>query len=78
LNIDNYINNNLLKIRVTPNANTTKLIEENNQLKLYLKSVPEKDKANQELIKFFKKQYNLKVIIKSGTKSRNKVLEVLQ
>lgn len=65
-----------LKIKVIPHSSQAKLVEENGSLKLYLKSPPEKDKANRELIKFFKKELNLKVSIKSGAKSREKVLEV--
>ncbi len=77
MDIHNYIKNNLLKIKVIPNASRTELKEINNQLKLYLQAVPEKGKANQAIIKFFKKEYNLKVEIKSGSKSREKVLTVI-
>ena len=71
-----FISNQLLRIKVIPNASSTKLVEENKQLKLYLKAVPEKDKANKELIKFFKKNFKLAVEIKSGEKSREKVLRI--
>ena len=77
MNLTNHIHNNLLKIKVIPNAKETKLVEENNRLKLYIKAVPEKDKANRELIKFVKKEFNLRVEIKSGKKSREKVLKIL-
>jgi len=76
MNIEKYLKNNLLNVKVIPNSQQTKLIEENNQLKLYLKAVPEKDKANKQLIKFFKKELNLKVAIKSGKKNKNKVLRI--
>jgi uncharacterized protein len=76
--ITKHIKNNLIRIKVIPNASRTELKEINNQLKLYLKAVPEKGKANQAVIKFFKKEYNLKVEIKSGSKSREKVLRLLQ
>jgi uncharacterized protein (TIGR00251 family) len=76
VNINNYIRNRLIPLKVIPNSSQTKLIEEHGQLKLYLKSIPEKDKANKELIKFFKKEYNLQVEIKSGKKSRNKVINM--
>jgi len=77
LTLPNHLNNNLLKLKVIPNSSQTKLIEENSQLKLYLKSVPEKDKANKELVKFFKKEFDLRVEIKSGMKSREKMLRIL-
>ena len=72
-----YMHNHILRLKVIPNAAKTKLVEENNALKLYLKAVPEKNKANLELIKFFKKQFNLTVEIKSGLKSREKVLRIV-
>lgn len=71
-----FVKNNLLGVKVIPNAGRTELTEENGKLKLYLKSVPEKGKANMELIKFFKKNYKLSVQIKSGGTSREKVLIV--
>ncbi|MBT4804683.1 DUF167 domain-containing protein [Candidatus Woesearchaeota archaeon] len=74
--LDKYIHNNLLRIKVIPNASRTELKEINGGLKLYLQAVPEKGKANQAVIKFFKKEYHLKVEIKSGSKSRDKVLRL--
>ncbi len=76
MDINNHIINNLIKIKVIPNSSKTELKEENGQLKLHLKSVPQKGKANEELIKFFKKNYKLNVTIKSGKTSRNKVLKL--
>jgi len=74
-------------LRVVPNSSRDELVVEKqekqekqdskNKYKLYLKSVPEKGKANQDLIKFFKKQYKIKVQIKSGHKSRDKILVVV-
>jgi len=72
--LQEYIANNLLKLKVVPNSSKLELTEENDKLKLYLRAVPDKNKANLELIKFFKKQYSLKVEIKSGNKSRVKTL----
>ncbi|MBU0457591.1 MAG: DUF167 domain-containing protein [Nanoarchaeota archaeon] len=78
VNIKKLMNkNNLLEIKVIPNSNRTELKEENDQLKLYLQAPPEKNKANTALIKFFKRDYHLNVKIKSGSKSRKKVLEIL-
>jgi len=68
----------IFSLRVTPNASRTELKEEDGKLKLYLQAVPEKGKANAAVIKFFKKEFNLKVEIKSGSKSRDKVLRVLK
>ena len=76
MDFKNHIKNNKLELRVIPHSSQLKLIEENNQLKLYLTAVADDNKANLQLIKFFKKEYDLKVRIVSGMKSRNKVVEI--
>ena len=77
MELSKHINNGLFKIKVLPNAKETKLVEDNG-LRLYLHSPPEKDKANLEIIKFFKKEFGLKVKIEAGLRNRNKVLRVLK
>ncbi len=77
MNLSNCIKNNLMKIKVVPNSSRNELKEVDGGLKLYLKAVPEKGKANKAVIKFFKKEFNLKVEIKSGEKSREKLLEII-
>ena len=67
----------LIKIKVIPNSSREELKEEKGSYRLYLKARPEKGKANREIIKFFKKNLGLKVEIKSGEKSREKVLKIL-
>ena len=76
MEITKFIYDGLLKVRVIPNASQKGLKEEEGKLRLYLKSVPEKNKANFELVKFFKKKFDLRVEIISGKKSREKVLRV--
>lgn len=78
LQIQRYISNNLLHIKVIPSSGRTELKEENDRLKLYLKSPPDKNKANLELLKFFKKELGLIVEIKSGATSREKVLRIVR
>ncbi len=73
-----FIHNNLLHLKVIPSSGRTELKEENGRLKLYLKAPPEKNKANLELIKFFKKELRLVVEIKSGATSREKVLRIVR
>lgn len=77
MNLTKFICHNTLTVKVIPSAGRMELQEENGKLKLYLKSAPEKNKANMELIKFFKKKYHLSVRIKAGEKSREKVLEIV-
>ena len=76
MDIGKYIKDNLLRIKVVPNSSRVELVEDNG-LKLYLKSVPDKGKANNELIKYFRMVHKLRVEIKSGAKSRIKVIKVV-
>ena len=76
--ISNLIKNSTLKVKVTPNSAKTEIKStENGILKIALAAPPEKGKANKELLKFFKKEYDIKAVIKSGAASRKKVLEIL-
>ena len=77
MDFQKHIIDDIITIRVIPNSSQQKLVEENNRLKLYLTSMPDKNKANLELVKFFKKKYNLNVQIKSGSKNREKILKVI-
>lgn len=65
-----------LSLKVIPNAVRTEIVEDNG-LRLYLQAVPEKGKANQAVIKFFKKKYGMTVRIIQGTKSREKVIAII-
>ncbi len=76
MTIKQYIKDNLIHIKVSPNSKTTKLIIENNNPKLYIKEFPDKDKANKAVIKFFKKEYSLNVEIVKGSRGRDKVLKI--
>lgn len=76
MNISVFIKNNCLNIKVIPNSDRNELVEKEGGLRLYLKARPEKGEANKELIKFFKKEFGLRVEIKSGEKGREKVLRV--
>lgn len=77
MNINNYFKEKRIKLKVIPNSSRTELKEENDKLKLYLKAIPDKNKANLKLIKFFKKEFKLRVKIISGMKSKEKVLEII-
>jgi len=72
-----YLKDNLLKIKVVPNSSRQDLVEEKTGLKLYLKAPPEKNKANQELIKFFKQKLNWEVEVVKGAKNRVKTLKLI-
>ena len=67
-------------VKVIPKSSRTEIIEEsNNFLKIKLKAVPEKGKANIELIKFLAKHFktaksNIKIV--KGETGRNKIIEI--
>lgn len=77
MDLNNYIINQHLSLKVIPNSDRTELKEQNGKLKLYLQAQPEKGKANLAIIKFFKKEYGLKVEIVSGDKAREKKLRIV-
>jgi uncharacterized protein (TIGR00251 family) len=70
----------ILKVQVKPNTKQQKIKEQaDGSLTIYLKSPPVDGKANQELIKLLAKYYGIpksQVLIKSGSSSRNKLIEL--
>jgi uncharacterized protein (TIGR00251 family) len=65
-----------LRIKVKPSSNKNKIIKmENGVFKIWLKSAPEKGKANKELRKYLKKITGTPVKIVSGLTSENKTIE---
>ncbi len=76
MNIEDCIIDNKLKVVVKPNANKTEVIIIGDVVKIAVKAIPDKNKANIELVKFLSKLLKKKVRIISGLKSREKVLEI--
>ncbi len=70
----------ILKLKVVPASGQQKIIlDKNSMLKVYLKSVPENGKANQELIKLIAKTCNVtqhEVTIASGLTFAQKILHI--
>ena len=67
------------EIKVFPKSSVEKIVESDGRLKIYVKSAPDKDKANKDVIKVLAKKYGVKKIditIIKGKTSRNKVVEV--
>lgn len=77
MDLKKYIQDNRLEIHVIPSSGREEIKDYNGTLKLYLKAVPDKNKANLELIRFIKKEFSLDVRILRGEKSRNKLLEII-
>ena len=68
----------ILKIRVRTGAPKTQVIGwEEDVLRIAVKAQPEKGKANMEIVKFFKKEFNREVKIVKGLKSRDKLISIL-
>jgi len=82
--------NKIIKVKVKPNSGKQEVIEnsdgdnagnkengnENKNYTVYLKSAPENNKANIELIKVLERHFKKKIKIKSGFTSKNKLIEV--
>jgi uncharacterized protein (TIGR00251 family) len=65
-----------LKIKVKPSSNRNKIMKmEDGTFKIWIKSAPEKGKANKELQKYLKKITGIQVKITSGLTSKNKTIE---
>ncbi|MFQ5531856.1 MAG: DUF167 domain-containing protein [Candidatus Nanoarchaeia archaeon] len=68
-----------IQIKVTPNSGEQTIKKLGEIYLVRLKSRPENNKANLELIKFLKKYFNSKdVKITSGLASRKKIVEVIK
>ena len=77
--ISEYTKNNTINVRLIPNSSKNEIVSwdnEKSQLKIKIKAPPENNKANLELIKFLRKEYNLKVSIIKGKKSRDKTVHI--
>ena len=67
------------KIKVIANSSRQEVKEENGILKVHLKAVPMKGKANEELIELLAEHFNVKkgqVSIMKGYKSNIKEIEI--
>ncbi len=79
MDVSRYIHNNHLSIIVKPNSPKTEIIrwdDEKNALRVNVHAKPEDNEANVEVVKFFSKLLKKKVSIKSGTRSREKLLKI--
>jgi len=74
------IKESVFKVIVKPNAKKTELLcydKENNAYRISVAAIADKDKANKELLRFLRKEFKKKVKIKSGQKSRIKLIETI-
>jgi uncharacterized protein len=69
----------LLNVRVSPRASRNYIVEKENCLKVYLTKPASDGLANEQLINLLSEHLKIKkyhIRIKSGEKSRNKLIEV--
>ena len=66
-----------IRVRVKPNSGKQKVVKQKDSYLVYLKSQPEKGKANLELIKILKKYFNKDVRIKKGFTSKEKIVVII-
>ncbi|MFA7707691.1 MAG: DUF167 domain-containing protein [Candidatus Pacearchaeota archaeon] len=67
----------IIKVKVKPHSGKQEIEKiSDNEYKVSLKSFPEDNKANIELIKIMKKHLKKDIKIIKGLKSREKILEV--
>lgn len=66
----------ILDITVVPGSGSFRIVRKDGQIKVFLKSKAEDNKANIELIKKLKKELKCGVCIVSGMKSRQKKIEL--
>ena len=64
-----------LKVKVIPNSKERSIEKKEDYYLVHLQSVPDKGKANKELIKFLNKEFKQKFELVKGLKSREKILK---
>ena len=66
----------IIEVSVVPNSSAFKIIQKDGKIKVHLRSAPEKNKANLELIKELSALLGCTVSIISGQTSKRKKLRV--
>lgn len=65
-----------IEIRVVPNSGRFLIRRKDGEVRIFLKSKAESNKANIELLKELRKMLKKEVMLVSGAKSRKKILEI--
>ena len=79
MNLSSYIKKSELCVRVRTKSARTEILgfdEASGSVVISVKAAPEKGKANEELVRFLSKKLKKKVVLKSGARSRRKILVV--
>ena len=68
-----------IKVKVHPNSSRSKIEKiKENEYEMWISEKPINNKANSEVLKMLKKYFKKDVVIKSGFKSKNKIVEILE
>jgi len=77
LDLNSYIKENKLELYIVPNAKENSIeFDKDRGLIAKIKAPPRENLANEEILKYLKKEYGLKVSLLKGQKSRLKVFSV--
>ncbi len=79
MDVSKYIQKDHLKVMVRSSAPKNEIIgfnKEKQALKVNIKAPPENNKANKEVINFFRKLLKKKVAIAKGLKTKEKILKI--
>ncbi len=68
----------IIYVKVKSSSGRQEIIKEGDNYTVYLKSPPEDNKANVELVKLLHNYFKADVRIKSGWTSRNKIVEIIE
>ena len=67
----------IIEVKVKPKSGKQEVVRiDSNRYFVYLKSEPENNKANIEMLKLLRSYFKKEVILKTGKTSKNKVIEV--
>lgn len=80
MDITKHIHNNYIAILVKTNSPKTEIVGydyDKKVLRVNVHAKPEDNEANVEVVKLFSKLLKRKIIIKSGMRSREKLLEIV-
>lgn len=70
-----------IKVKIISRASQNKIISDKNNFKIYITQVPEKGKANQQIINLLAKHFKIaksNIQILSGLTSSNKIIKILK
>ena len=75
--LPNFSCGDIVEVKAKPNSSKADIEFDGDKLIVHLTSIPDNNKANEELVKLFKKKLKLRVKIIKGLKSKNKQIEIL-